>query len=237
MAERDIRALIFDFGGVVLDMGWHVMAEIERRHGMPAGSVRRALWGHDTWRQREVGIGTLEDYLQAVTRELEASAGRPVPDAMAEWVAYERALNDDIIALADALRGRYKIGLLSNADERLEERLQDQLKIFDRFDDVVNSARVGMAKPDPRIFALAAERLGVKPEECVFVDDLERNIVAAREAGMYGIHYLGDNFALFQELRSLGIPVDEQELQKPRFYDIPEEWKAAMAAATSNVSS
>jgi putative hydrolase of the HAD superfamily len=234
LTQAKIKALIFDFGGVILDMGWHKMAEIEAKYGMKSGSFRIALWGHQTWKQREIGLGTLEDYQDAVLRELEAAAGRPVPEAIADWWAYKRALNEDLLNLAARLRGDYKIGLLSNADEQLERRLQDDLKIFDRFDVVINSARVGLAKPDPRIYALACERLEAEPQEAVFVDDLQRNIDAALAAGMHAIHYLGDNAALFAELHALGIPVEDHELKAPRFYDMPAEWKAAMAA--SNVS-
>lgn len=235
MKQAKIKALIFDFGGVILDMGWHKMAEIETKYGMKPGSFRSALWGHETWRQREIGVGSLEDYQQAVLREIEAAAGRPVPEAIADWWAYKRALNEDLLNLAARLRGDYKIGLLSNADEQLERRLQEDLKIFDRFDVVINSARVGLAKPDQRIYALACEQLQVEPKAAVFVDDLQRNIDAARTAGMHAIHFVGDNAALFTEFKALGIPVEDHELSAGRFYEMPAEWKAAMAAA-SNVS-
>ena len=232
-----MKALIFDFGGVVLDMGWQKMAEIETNYGMKPGSFRSALWGHETWKQREIGVGSLEDYQEAVKREIEAAAGRPVPEAIADWWAYKRVLNKDLLDLAARLRGDYKIGLLSNADEQLERRLQEDLKIFDRFDDVINSARVGLAKPDPRIYALACERLSVQPSAALFVDDLQRNIDAARQAGMHAIHFLGDNAALFAEFQALGLPIKEHELKAARFYEMPAEWKAAMAAsAASNLS-
>ncbi|MPZ22199.1 MAG: HAD-IA family hydrolase [Dehalococcoidia bacterium] len=231
MPEREIKALIVDFGGVVLDMGWHAMSDIEKKYSMKPGSLRHALWGHDSWRERQVGLGSLEAYQAAVQAELDAAAGRAVPEALADWWAYRRALNEDLLTLLARLRGQYRIGLLSNADELLEGRLQEDLKIFDRFDDVVNSARVGMAKPDPRIYALAAERLGVEPAEAVFVDDLEPNIEAARAAGMHAIYFLGDNAALFAELHALGVPVEEHELGAAPFYEMPAEWKAAQAVS------
>ncbi|MEX2236613.1 MAG: HAD family phosphatase [Dehalococcoidia bacterium] len=228
--EPRIKALIFDFGGVVIDMGWSKMVELERKYGMKPGAFRHALWGHDVWRQRETGLGTIEEYQAAVQREMDAAAGKHVPEAIADWWAYKRLLNEDLLELVAGLRGDYKIGLLSNADDNLERRLQEDLKIFDRFDDVVNSARVGMAKPDPRIYALACERLGVQPLEAVFVDDLVRNIEAARKAGLNTIHFEGDNEALFAELRALGVPTDGRKLKSPRFYEVPAEWRAAMAA-------
>ncbi len=64
-----------------------------------------------------------------------------------------------------------------------------QLPIDDLFELVVDSAFVGMRKPEPEIYALTLERLGLPAAACVFVDDLEPNVVAAREAGMRGIVY------------------------------------------------
>jgi putative hydrolase of the HAD superfamily len=72
------------------------------------------------------------------------------------------------------------------------------MNIHHWFDDVISSADVGLAKPDHAIYRLAAERLGLPVEECLFIDDTERNVVAAREVGMAAIHfriYEGDNLA------------------------------------------
>jgi putative hydrolase of the HAD superfamily len=70
---------------------------------------------------------------------------------------------------------------------------------FDRleqlFDDLVLSGQVGLRKPDPAIYRLAADRLGVALEACVFVDDLERNVEVATELGMVGVHHRGDDEA------------------------------------------
>ena len=63
------------------------------------------------------------------------------------------------------------------------------LPIDELFEVVVDSAFVGMRKPEPEIYALTLERLGLPAEACVFVDDLEPNVEAAREAGMHGIVY------------------------------------------------
>jgi putative hydrolase of the HAD superfamily len=70
---------------------------------------------------------------------------------------------------------------------------------------VVNSARVGVAKPDKRIFHVAAERMGVEPAACLHIDDLWPNVQGAREAGFQAIHYDGDFPSLERELRSLGV--------------------------------
>ena len=70
---------------------------------------------------------------------------------------------------------------------------------------VLNSTRVGYAKPGARIFQHAADALGVKPGACVHIDDLPHNITGAREAGFHAVHYEGDGAALERDLRALGL--------------------------------
>ena len=85
----------------------------------------------------------------------------------------------------------------------------DVVRLSDLFDDVVVSAEVGLAKPDPEVFRLAARRLGVPPEACVFVDDWEVNVAAAREVGMAAVHFRrdkGDDLAV--QLAALGLEAD-----------------------------
>jgi epoxide hydrolase-like predicted phosphatase len=89
------------------------------------------------------------------------------------------------------LKGRYKIAMLSNiADDRIHELfIENDIELFD---DMVLSYQVGLAKPDRQIYELAAERLMLKPEECVFVDDNSYYCDGARHAGMSTVLY--DNF-------------------------------------------
>jgi putative hydrolase of the HAD superfamily len=84
------------------------------------------------------------------------------------------------------------VSVLSNADGSLRGRLEGEMRIHHLFDDIVCSAEVGMAKPEAEIFRLAASRLGVAPEECVFVDDWDQNIEAATKVGMTGVLYRVD---------------------------------------------
>jgi epoxide hydrolase-like predicted phosphatase len=98
--------------------------------------------------------------------------------------------------IADDLKRRYKIGFLSNvAKDRTPEIFS--LDDVELFDDIVLSFQVGMAKPDIRIFKLAAERLGLDPEKCVFVDDVEKYLEGARRIGMKTVHYA--DFGSFKE--------------------------------------
>ena len=84
--------------------------------------------------------------------------------------------------------------------------MRDAHGILDLFDDVVCSADVGLAKPDPRVYALAASRLRLEPGECVFIDDLAGNVEAARAAGMLAVHFLVyEGHDLEAQLAELGV--------------------------------
>lgn len=99
-------------------------------------------------------------------------------------------INQDLLKyIATSLKPSYKIGMLSNAsDDWIDDFFTvEQQKLFD---DIVLSFRHGLIKPNIKIYSLAANRLGVKPEECVFVDDKETYCAGARQAGMEAIQYM-----------------------------------------------
>jgi putative hydrolase of the HAD superfamily len=203
-ARPEYRAVFFDWGGVVMDMGWAQMAELERRYGLPERTMARAIYGTPEWQELQVGRGSRAAYLAAIARELERAAGRPVPECLAEWRALVRGLNTDVVELARALRPRYTVGLLSNADDRLETILTERYGLGGLFEPLIISAHVGLAKPDPAIYRLAAARAGLPPEQCIFIDDTARNAEAATRTGMHGIHFTGFD-ALAAELRACGL--------------------------------
>jgi epoxide hydrolase-like predicted phosphatase len=110
-----------------------------------------------------------------------------------------------IEALFVARRHRLRTALLSNADQ-----LSPSLVPFRRlFDAIVLSGEEGFGKPDSRIYRVAAQRIGLPPDECVFVDDLAINVRGAAEVGMVGVHHT-DVASTLAELEILfGFPFDE----------------------------
>jgi putative hydrolase of the HAD superfamily len=201
-----IRGLIFDFGGVITNMRWDVARDIEKRHELERNTLLRTLYDADDWRAVELGQGDIEAWREAAHQRLEEAAGKKLPYLHEEW-RQSWGLIAENIALIKALRPPYRISILSNADSTLEERIERTLKMRHLFDDVISSAVVGLAKPDPQIYRLAAERLSLPIEECLFIDDLDRNVEAARAVGMTAIHFRvhqGDKLA--DQLAQLGIP-------------------------------
>src|SRR6202040_4121202 len=111
------------------------------------------------------------------------------PAAQADFVRDLMAGHDQVhpemAALLRELKPHYKLGLLSNTQEiEMESWIGEVHGLTDIFDVVVASAAVGMAKPEPGIYTLAIEELGVKPEEALFIDDLLRNTAVAESLGI-----------------------------------------------------
>ena len=200
-----LRAVIFDFGGVLLDMRWDVARELDRVHGLPKSSVFETLYRSPAWTDIERGVGDPDEWAESAHRELERRAGRALPRLHEEWRRAQGVI-DANIALVRALRPSYRCSVLSNADVSLRGRLKDDLALDHLFDDIVVSAEVGMAKPQPEIFRLAADRLGVAPEACVFVDDWDKNVAAARVVGMQAVlHRVDQGHDLRAQLAALGV--------------------------------
>jgi epoxide hydrolase-like predicted phosphatase len=95
--------------------------------------------------------------------------------------------NAQLVEHVKSLRSHYKIAMLSNVGRGVVDRLFSKDELAELFDVVILSSEVGMVKPDPDIFRLASDRLGLLAEECMMVDDLEANIVSAKTIGMQGI--------------------------------------------------
>jgi putative hydrolase of the HAD superfamily len=172
-------------------MRWDVARELSERHGLPRSSVFETLYRTETWCDIERGLGDPEAWKARAHAELETRAGKSLPALHDEWRLSQRPIGTNLELVA-RLRPPYKVSVLSNADLSLRRRLEDEMRIHHLFDDIVCSAEVGMAKPEAEIFRLAASRLGVAPGECVFVDDWDQNIEAARTVGMTGVLYRVD---------------------------------------------
>lgn len=200
-----LRAIVFDFGGVLWDMRWDVARELDRAHGLPRSSVFETLYRCPAWADIECGVGDPAEWAAGAHRELERRAGRALPRLHEEWRRAQTAIGANI-ELARTLRAGYRCSVLSNADFSLRARLEQELGLHDLFDDIVVSAEVGMAKPRPEIFRLAAERLGLPVEACVFVDDWDQNVEAARAVGMRAVlHRVDQGHDLRAQLAALGV--------------------------------
>ena len=172
------KAIIFDcFGGLAED-GW---LPFKRKY--IGDNAELATQVGDLGKQNEYGMISNAEYDQAVSDLLGVSAAE-----FREAVG-RRVPNEELFAyIKNELKPQYKIGLMSNANYDVIHELftPEQAGLFDG---AVMSFESKLVKPDLRMFQLMADRLGVEPDECVFIDDIERYCVAAEELGMRSIVY------------------------------------------------
>lgn len=216
-----IRAVIFDWGGVLAPLTFLQRThEWEERLGLAGGALDRVLWGRE-WKQLEVGAISSEAYDLHVARSLGLPDREAVQRFYQEYYA-DDPLDERVLATARALRSRYRVALLTNAFPGHAEVVQKRYGFDPRaeFDVYVNSAEVGLAKPDPAIYQLVLDRLGVRPEEAVLLDDLVRNTDAAQALGMHAI--------VFTDAES-----DLRELAGMLDHPIPLDWEGRAAASVA----
>jgi len=181
------RAVIFDLGGVVLGSPLHAIASFERELGIPAGFVNRVVvdtGASGAWARHERGELAREHFMREFSGECQ-SAGHAlsVPDLfdrMAE-VSHPRPRMLEAIRRIRA-RGLLTAALTNNFPSDAEDSGGRALRAC--FDDFFESSVLGLHKPDPRIYQHACRALNVAPNESIFLDDIGRNLKAARALGM-----------------------------------------------------
>jgi putative hydrolase of the HAD superfamily len=147
-----------------------------------------------------------EDFERTLAGQLVHLDGQPVrPDGLLTRMFAASVLQQEMLELIRSLRrAGLRTALLSNSwgDGGYPRELFPEM-----FDAVVISGEVGMRKPEERIFKLAAQLLDLEPAECVFIDDIEANVLAAQAAGLVGVHHLeaGPTAQRLSEL--LGVPL------------------------------
>lgn len=120
------------------------------------------------------------------------------------WGEYLGTLNVDLAAYFTRLRPRYRTGILSNSFVGARERERERYGFEQMCDELLYSHEEGLLKPDPRFYRLAAERLGVRVERCVLLDDTRACVEGARAIGMHAIEFLDNRQAMRELERLLG---------------------------------
>jgi putative hydrolase of the HAD superfamily len=203
-----VRAVIFDLGGVVVDSPLHAIRRYERELGIPEGVVNRVVvetGPGGAWSRLERGEVSMPEFQRDFEAELRAVGHTISAAAMMARIA-ECGPRPVMVEAIRRIRARgLRAGALTNnwANER-GEPTHDLSRLFDAF---IESSKVGLRKPDPRIYQLACDALGVTPTEAVFLDDIGRNLKAARALGMRTIKVDAPAPALAELAEQLGFPL------------------------------
>lgn len=202
----DIQAVIWDMGGVLIRGKDHSPREcLAQRLGMECAALEDLVFNTDTSRLCLLGNISEAEAWDRVGDEI-GLHGEALAQARKEFFSGNE-MDAPLVDLIDNLRPRYKTGLLSNAWAGTREALGAKFSFLHVFDVSLFSDEEGMIKPDAAFYHLMLERLDVTAEHAVFIDDKEKNVIAARELGMAGIHFR-DREQMMNELVTLlpGIP-------------------------------
>jgi putative hydrolase of the HAD superfamily len=201
-----IEAVIFDYGGVLSTAPFAGLAEFEQSMGYPEGSLARLFFGAPDpsdggegdgdgpapvpdWHLLETGKLALAEFHDRLVERSAAHLGSPLD--LGVYAKFLRTLGVGVhwmvIHRVRELRAEgYRTAILTNNIREWSAVWRATIPVDD-FDVIVDSCEVGLRKPDPAIFRLTCERLGVAPEAAVFLDDSPRHVAAARAVGLQGI--------------------------------------------------
>jgi putative hydrolase of the HAD superfamily len=207
MAE--LRAVISDFGGVLTTPLFNAFAAFQDEVGISSETLGEAMQARvDADEamplfQLERGEISEADFLEILSEDLEPIIGhRPHLHGFRQTFFAALAPNEQMIGLMRELsRSGLKMAMLTNNVREWEPLWRSMLPVDEIFETIVDSAFVGARKPEPRIYELTLERIGMPAEACLFVDDVEVNCEAAAAAGITAVHFR-DNEQAIPEIRA-----------------------------------
>ena len=183
-----IRAALFDFGGVILRTEDPTpRLQLAASLGLTVEEIYHLVFNSPSARLAATGKVTAAEHMESVRNALGISPDE-FPVVIASFWKGDR-VDQDLVEYIRELRASKKAALLSNAWDDLRSVLENHWGIINIFDELIISAEIGIAKPDPRIYQIAVGRLGVLPGEAVFVDDFIENVQAARACGLQAIQF------------------------------------------------
>jgi len=205
-----IKAVLFDFGGVILSSPFEAFARYEKDNGLPSGFIRQLnATNPDTnaWARLErsqVGIAEFCDLFEAEAKE----AGHAL-DAREVLTLLRGEVRPAMVEALRRCHQRLKTACLTNnfVGEDRADSPRMVSGVMALFDVVVESSRVGVRKPDPRFYEIACQLLDIVPSEAVFLDDLGVNLKPARALGMTTIKVEDPAVALAELEEAVGFPL------------------------------
>ena len=206
-----IEAILWDFGGVFTTSPFEAFDRFQRARGLPDNFIRTInSTNPDTnaWARFESSAIDADEFDVAFRKEAEALGHSVRGKDVLELLSGE--FRPRMAAVLAECKKHYKVGCITNnmkkAEEREgEERAQPAAQVMALFDVIVESSIEGIRKPEPRIYQIACDRLGVRPERTVFLDDLGINLKPARAMGMTTIKVVTEDQAIRELSEATGL--------------------------------
>ena len=209
-----IKAILWDFGGVLTTSPFEAFNRFEAAHDLPKDFIRRVNSTNPTtnaWAQFESNTITTEQFDQLFEQESE-SLGHPVL-GMRVLELLSGELRPRMVSALRKCKEHFKVGCITNnmksgegpSMARDEAKAAASQSVMTLFDVIVESSVEGVRKPDPRIYEIACGRMDIAPETCVFLDDLGINLKPAKALGMTTIKVIEEDQAIKDLTKATGI--------------------------------
>jgi epoxide hydrolase-like predicted phosphatase len=196
-----IKAIIFDCGGVWSTTILRNMArDLAEKHNADFKFLDKEI--HRMWGKYKLAEISGDDFWKYFSGA--ADTGESFEEMKSISLSYIKII-PETIEIIKKLKGKYKLGLISNNAEEWVERIKELVDVGSLFDVALFSNEVKVAKPDKEIFELCIKRLGaLLPEECIFIDDQEKHVEAAKNLGFNTIKFENAGI-LKKELAKFGV--------------------------------
>jgi len=209
-----LEAVIWDFGGVLTSSPFEAFNRFEAERGLPADFIRKVNSTNpdsNAWALFERSEITLDDFDQKFADEAQALGGKVTGREVVSLLSGD--IRPAMVTALKRCKENFKVGCITNnvsAGEgagmaRSHEKAEAVAEVMALFDHVIESSKLGIRKPDPRIYQMACETLQVDPAKSVYLDDLGINLKPARALGMTTIKVLNGDQGLVDLEKAVGL--------------------------------
>lgn len=216
MSDVNVQAVIWDFGGVLTSSPFEAFNRFEAERGLPKDFIRTINATNpdsNAWALFERSEISLDAFDRTFAEEAEALGGAVTGREVVELLAGD--IRPAMVTALKKCKEHFKVGCITNnvsAGEgagmaRSHDKAAAVADVMALFDHVIESSKVGIRKPDPRIYEMACEALGVDPSRSVYLDDLGINLKPARALGMTTIKVLNGDQGLADLEAAVGMPL------------------------------
>jgi len=212
-----IKAVLWDFGGVITTSPFEAFNRYERERGLPVAFIRSINATNpesNAWAMLESSRIDVAEFDEKFADEARARGHEVRGSDVLALLSGD--VRDAMVTALERIKREYRVGCITNnvsssgegpGMARTAERASRVADVMDLFDVVIESSKVGIRKPDPGIYEIACREIGVEPQEAVFLDDLGINLKPARQMGMTTIKVVDPEAALAELEAHLGMPL------------------------------
>ena len=195
------KAIIWDFGGVITSSPFEAFNKFELSNNLPKDIIRTINSENpddNAWAKFERNDIDLNEFDNLFSFEACKKGFKISGKQVVKLLSGE--IRKQMVDFLSFLKKDYKLGCITNNIQNSKNEkvnhLNEASQVMKIFDHIIESSKVGLRKPDPKIYYMSCDALGVKPEECIYLDDLGINLKPAREIGMTTIKVIDPNEAI-----------------------------------------